>query len=378
MASAMPELETMKNKQKGVARTWGIAAAIIGILVIWMVSGLFGRSHPSETQNKTATEKAHPRFKVSVRQQNAETVQREVTLNGDTTPDQIVVIASQIEGQVIVIGARKGARVNQGALLARVDPRDSEQHKARAAAVLKQRELEFAGAKRLRETGYASESELVSREAALEVARADSKEIELHLKNLSILAPVSGVIEQENIEVGSYVKIGDPVAKLIKIDPLVVSGGVAEGDIRYIKVGDAAEAEILGRKLKGRVKFVSSLADAKTRTFTVDIAVDNPRGEIPAGLSARIRLPVQSIAAQKIPASLLALADNGDIGIKHVVDGKVVFSKAEIVRSNGDAVWITGVPSTISLITRGQGFVAADESVDVEAEAAAAPVAAAK
>ncbi len=366
----------MKNRQKGVARTWGIAAAIIGILVVWMVSGLFGSGHKAEAENKAVPEKAHERFKVSVRTQNAETVQREVTINGDTTPDQIVVIASQIEGQVIAIGARKGARVDQGALLARVDPRDSEQHKARAVAVLKQRELEFDGAKRLRATGYVTESELVSRQAALEAARSDIKEIDLHMQNLNILTPVSGVLEQQGIEVGSYVKIGDPVAKLIKIDPLVVSGGVGENDIRYIKVGDTAEAEILGRKLKGHVKFVSALADAKTRTFTVDIAVDNPRSEIPAGLSARIRLPVQSVSAQKIPSSLLTLADDGAIGVKYVVDGKVAFTKAEIVRSDGDAVWITGVPSPIMLITRGQGFVATGEGVDVEPEAA--PAAAAK
>lgn len=366
----------MKNTQKGVARTWGIAAAIIGILVIWMVSGFFGGGHKSEAEDKGSTEKPHQRFKVSVKKQTAETVDREVLINGDTTPDQVVVIASQIEGQVIAIGARKGARVNQGALLARVDPRDSEQRKARTVAVLKQRELEFDGAKRLRETGYVTESELASRQAALEVARADIKEIDLHLKNLSILAPVSGVLEQQNIEIGSYVKIGDPVAKLIKIDPLIVSGGVGENDIRNIKVGDAAEAEVLGHQLKGHVKFVSSLADDKTRTFTVDIAINNPRGEIPAGLSARIRLPVQSILAQKIPSSLLTLSDNGDIGVKHVIDGKVVFTKAEIVRSNGDAVWITGLPSPIDLITRGQGFVAAGESVDVESEAA--PVAVAK
>ncbi len=376
MAGTVPELETMKNKQKGVARTWGIAAAILGILVIWMVSGLIGGGHKAEAENKASAEKPLQRFKVSVRNQNAETVDREVLINGDTTPDQTIIVASQIDGQVIAIGARKGARVNQGALLARVDPRDSEQRKARAEAVLKQRELEFDGAKRLRATGYVSESELSSRLAALEVARADVKEIDLHLQNLSILAPVSGVLEQQGIEVGSYVKTGDPVAKLIKIDPLIVSGGVSENDIRNIKIGDTAEAEILGHQLKGHVKFVSSLADEKTRTFTVDIAVDNPRGEIPAGLSARIRLPVQSIQAQKIPSSLLTLSDNGDIGVKHVVDGKVVFTKAEIVRSNGDAVWITGLPSPIALITRGQGFVATGETVDVEAEAAPAASAA--
>jgi multidrug efflux system membrane fusion protein len=367
----------MRNTQTGAARTWGIAAAILAILAIWMISGLFGGTHKADAGNGTAAEKSGARFKVSVRKQDAEQVQREVLINGDTSPDQTINIASQVEGQVIAIGARKGARVRQGDLLARIDPRDSEQNRARAAAVLHQRELEYEGAQRLRQTGYVTESELASRKAALEVARADVKANELSLRNLSISAPVSGVLEEQLIEVGDYAKIGQPVAKLIKIDPLLVSGGVGENDVGFIKPGDPAQAEILGRKLNGHIKFVSSMADPKTRTFTVDISVDNPRGEIPAGLSARIRLPVQSIAAQRIPSSLLTLADNGTIGIKHVVDDKVQFSKAEIVRSDGDVVWLSGLPQTILLITRGQGFVAAGESVDVEPETAvAAPVAA--
>ena len=362
----------MKNAQKGAARTWSIAAAIIGILFIWMLSGLFGRSHDDGAADKAASTKPQQRFKVTVRTQTAEAVNREVTINGDTAPDQTVTVASQIEGQVIAIGARKGARVSQGALLARIDPRDSQQLYARAEAVLKQRELEYEGARRLRQTGYVTESELASRQAALEVARADIKTMELHLKNLSIVAPVSGVLEQQMLEVGDYSKIGDPVARLIKIDPLVVSGGVSENDIRYIKTGDPAEAEILGRKLKGHVKFVSAQADARTRTFTVDIAVDNPRGEIPAGVSARITLPVQNIMAHRVPSSMLTLSDNGVIGVKYVADGKVAFAKAEIVRSDGDEVWITGLPNSIALITRGQGFVAVGDRVDTEVEPAPA------
>jgi multidrug efflux system membrane fusion protein len=362
----------MKNTQTGAARTWGIAAAIIVVVVIWMITGLFGKNHQTIAGKAAAVEKPAERFKVSVRTQTAEQVQREVVINGDTAPDQIVTIAAQIEGQVVVIGARKGARVKQGDLLARIDPRDTAQQQSRAAAVLHQRELEYEGAQRLRSTGYVTESELASRKAALELARADVTDIGLRLQNLNITAPVSGVLEDQMIEVGDYAKIGQPVAKLIKIDPLLVAGGVSENDIGLIKPGNRAQAEILGQKLSGHVKFVSALADAKTRTFTVEVAVDNPQAQIPAGISARISLPVQSVAAHRIPASLLTLADNGTVGVKHVVDGKVQFSKAEIVRSDGDAVWISGLPETILLITRGQGFVAAGESVDVETEAVAA------
>ena len=365
----------MKTTQAGAARTWGIAAAIILALVAWMLTGALSSKQDDASAQTPASEaaaKSVAHFKVSVRNDQAVKVQREVVLNGDTQPDQIVNIASQVEGQVIAIGARKGARVRQGDLLARIDPRDSSQSKARSDAVLHQRELEYQAAVRMRETGYVTESELASRRAALEVARADNKEIDLRQQNLNIIAPVSGVIEEQLIEVGDYAKIGQPVAKLIKIDPLLVAGGVGENDIRFIKPGDPARAEVLGQTLNGKVKFISALADPKTRTFTVEVAVDNPKAQLPAGVSARISLPVQEVSAHRIAASLLTLADDGSVGVKHVVDGKVQFSKAEIVRADGEAVWLSGLPDTLLLITRGQAFVAAGESVDTEAEAPAA------
>lgn len=372
----------MKHSQLGAARTWGIAGLIIGAVMLWMLSGIFGNKHGAAPANTeavaaelaVAAPKEH--FKVAAHEQSAENIQREVVINGDTGPDQVINIASQVEGQVVAIGARKGARVKQGELLARIDPRDLEQQKQKAAAVMHQRELEYQAAAKLHETGYVTEGELAGKQAALEVARADVKNIELRLSNLNITAPVSGILEDQHVEVGDYAKIGQPVARLIKTDPLTVSGGAGENDIRYIHKGDSATAEILGgAKLNGHVKFVSSMADPRTRTFTVEVAVDNRDNKIPAGLSAKIIIPAQTISAHRIPASLLTLADNGAVGVKHIVDGRVQFTKTEIVRAAGDAVYVTGLPEKILLITRGQGFVAAGETVEIEAEktAQAAP-----
>ena len=359
----------MKHLQTGASRTWAIAGMILGGVTLWMLTGLL-RSNDTHAETVPATVAA-PVFTVSAREQKAETVTREVLVNGDTRPDQIVDVASQVEGQVIAIGARKGARVKQGELLARIDPRDLEQHRLRAAALLRQRELEHAAAMRLRETGYVTEGELAGKFAALEIARADVKDIELRLANLQIVAPVGGILEVQHMEVGDYAKVGQPVAQLIKTDPLLISGGVSENDIRYVRTGNAARARILdGTQLDGRVSFVSAMADAKTRTFTVEVEVANPGARIPAGLSAKVVIPAESVSAHRIPASLMSLADDGTIGVKHLVGGKVVFTPAQIVRADGDAVHVAGLPASILLITRGQAFVVAGETVNVEGVAA--------
>ncbi len=364
-------MNVRRNRGRIPGGSWGIVGLIAAALVLWMVTGAFSAKKPEATAaEKLAEDKSAERFHVMVREQVAAPIRREVTINGNTQPDQIVNLSSQVDGQVIAIGARKGTRVKKGDLIAKLDSRDLSQHKAREAATLKQRELEYEGAQKLHASRYLTSSELASRLAALESARSELKDTAFQIAHLEIRAPMAGIVEDQQVEIGDYARVGSPIARLIVNDPLRLSGGVNENDIRLIKVGDAATAVLAdGEKLSGSVRFVSALADEKTRSFTVDVAVVNPDGRIPAGLSARVSIPGDEVAAHRIPASLLSLADDGEVGVKFVGDGdKVVFTRARIVRADGDAVWVSGLPDRIRLITRGQGFVNAGEPVIVESE----------
>lgn len=349
--------------------SWGLVGLIAVALIVWMLSGDgtgpdFHAAPTPSTHSKRVT--------VTVREHAAETVAREITFNGESRPDLTVKIGALAEGVVVAVGPRKGARVAEGDLLARVHPRELEQQKIRAEAALKARELDYQAAEKMRGTGYITENDLAARNAARESARTDLAEIELNLRNLTVRAPASGVLEERAVEAGDYVKLGQTVAKIIRIDPLVVAGGVNESEIAHLSVGGAARAEVQGQTLDGRVRFVSAMADERTRSFSVEIAVANPGSRIPAGLSARVTVPGAPVRAHKLPASLLSLADDGAVGVKHMVNGKVVFTIADIVRADGDAVWVSGLPDTMQLITRGQGFVTAGSEVNAQLEDAAA------
>ena len=340
-------------------------ALIIAALLAWMFSGWGGEA--AETA-ETAAVPLPARITVSVREQSAESVPSEVRFNGDTRPDLVVKIGALTEGVVVAVGPRKGARVAAGDLLVQIHARELEQQKIRAEATVRARELDFQSVEKMRGTGYVTENDLAARNAALETARADLAEIGLNLRNLSIRAPIAGLLEERAVEVGDYVKLGQTVAKLIRIDPLVIAGSVNESDIRVLRVGAAASAEIQGEVLHGRVRFVSAMADEKTRSFSIEIAADNPGSRIPAGVSAHLVIPGNAVRAHRIPASLLSLADDGAVGVKHVVNGKVAFDKTTIVRADGDAVWVGGLPERLQLITRGQGFVTAGSEVDAKLE----------
>lgn len=61
--------------------------------------------------------------------------------------------------------------------------------------------------------------------------------------------------------------------------------------------------------------------------------------------------------AVKITPAMLALDDQGNLGVKTLVADKVHFVPIQLVKAEQDGVWLTGLGDEVDIITRGQGFV---------------------
>jgi multidrug efflux system membrane fusion protein len=128
---------------------------------------------------------------------------------------------------------------------------------------------------------------------------------------------------------------------------------------------------VSGQTVEGRLRYIGSRADPATRTFTAELEVPNEGGRFSAGASAELQIVYDRALAHRVPASMLALSDEGVVGVKTVDDdNQVVFHPAEIVRADGDSLWIAGLPERVRAITIGQGFVRAGDEVRPVAESA--------
>ena len=72
--------------------------------------------------------------------------------------------------------------------------------------------------------------------------------------------------------------------------------------------------------------------------------------------------------AIKISPALLALNDEGVIGVKWVRDSKVHFTPIDVVKNDQHGTWIRGLDDQVQLITVGQAFVREGDEVKVTAE----------
>lgn len=348
----------------------GIALLFTILLVGWFVSrpllqGAAGEPAPASTPVAAAEA---PRMTVLVAVSTARSVAPELVITGRTEPVRSVRLRAETDGRVEATPAAEGALVAPGDVLARIDLRDRESRLREAEALVSQRTLEFEGARKLGEKRFQSETQVAQARTQLEVARTLRHEAELDLRHTELRAPFAGVLERRMVEAGDYVDAGDEVAMVIEQDPFLVVADAPESVVGRLRPGEVGTALLAdGRSFSGRVRNVASQADPSTRTFRVELEIDNPGSRFPAGMSARVLLREPEQPAHRISAAALVLADDGQIGIKAVDDGgRVVFHPARIVRSETDAVWLGGLPERLAVIVTGGGFVAAGEAVNIE------------
>ncbi len=353
-------------------RSWFYSAGIAILIAGWLLSGQFGNSDDATDERSAAIAKTTiaPQSKVRVRTQIAEEVTRTIIVNGKTAPARVVELSAETDGRVASIGAKRGANIDRNTVIVRLDERDRSARLAQAEATVKQREVEYEARAKLKAESYVSEAQLQEGVALLEAAKTELTRARLDLDYMQVRAPFDGALQDRAVEIGDFLKVGDPIATFVDNRTIIISANVSEFDARFVHVGMTARATLAtGEDVHGNIRYVAPVADEATRTFTVELEVDNRDGALRIGGTAELYIPAESILAHRISPSLLTLDDAGNIGVKIINDsGKVEFVVADIALSSGDGVWVAGLPETVTIITVGQGFVTTGSVVDAVPE----------
>ncbi|AHD11935.1 efflux RND transporter periplasmic adaptor subunit [Phaeobacter gallaeciensis] len=345
-----------------------LAAMICAGLVIWMAAGLVWPAAPVASGGNAKTPAIEP-VSVAVRLSQAAPVTRMLRAEGVSKPDRDATLRAEMSGHVASVAVAKGARVEAGQLLANLQPAQRTASLARAEASLLRAERDHTRAAALHQRGSTTEQRLSEAREALAVAKADLAAARQGLAETRITAPFAGHLEAFDLTPGAYVQEGAAVARVVALDPLRVSFQVPQHQRGALRAGALAQVRFLnGNSAEGRLSFLGQSAQADTRSFAAEVVLDNPSSSnappIPAGISARIAVPLDVVQAHFLSPALLSLDMAGVLGIKSVDDtDRVVFTPVEIVQSERDGVWVSGLPDQLRLITVGQGFVTAGEEV---------------
>jgi len=289
-------------------------------------------------------------------------------LQGRTIANRQTEVRSEVDALVAEIMVERGDTVAEGQLIARMAVQDRQARVREAEALVTQRQIEFEAAERLNNQGYRSDTDVAQARALLDSAEAALELARINLERINIRAPFGGVLAERPIEVGNYIRVGDTVATILDLDPITVAGQVAERYLGQIEYGTVAQVTFInGQTVPGVVSFIAPTTDPATRTYRVEVEVPNPDGRIIEGLTARLDLPIQQVEAHLLSPAVLNLSDGGEVGVYAVNEENVVeFHPGSIVGSNGELIWLGGLPETLRIIVVGQGFVTPGTAVEVQ------------
>ena len=342
------------------------ALSIFLLLTGWLVSGYLSSDEPKTgSKTDTGTPERSLVQKVHVRVPGVSRVIQEIVLNGRTEAARAVTLRAEVEGQIVSLAATHGAAVHKGDLIVQFDKRDRQARLAEAHALLKQRELEYTGTKKLQKNNLQSKIQLAKVASQLATSRAQVARIDLEIRNTRVIAPFDGILDSLPVEVGSYLKVGDEVGRLLEQDPIIFVGYVSQQERHRLVLGDRGIARLVtGAVVEGELRYIASESDPITRTFRVELQIPNPDRSLVSGITAEISIPVRFVSAIQLSSALLSLSNDDVLGVKIVnAQDRVEFLPIQIVKSTTDGLWITGLPKEVRVITVGQGFVQPGDKV---------------
>lgn len=329
---------------------------------------LSGATTPAEDSSSPAKLENNALTKVRVEKRQAQEIAGLIELHGRTEADRKAKLSAETSGRVELILVERGQAVEKNQILIKLAVKDKSLRLQQAIATLNQRELEYQAAKKLGKSGLTAQTQLAERQANLELAKADVEQAKLDIAYTEIRAPFAGIFNERLVELGDLLSVGTQVGEILDVSPIIVRGDIPERSVAEVSLGQLGSADLITKQTaEGRVRYLSASSDDSTHTFKVELAIENPEHKIPVGVSATIKLQTHQVYAHKLSPAALSLSKNGGLGVKVIdADNRVIFKPVEIVRSETDGVWLSGLAAQENIITVGQGFVDQGDEVDPE------------
>ncbi len=290
-----------------------------------------------------------------------------VRVVGTVEAERDVTVAAEEGGVVESLLAPKGEEVATGAALVKINDDVLQAQLDQAESQARLAEDTWERQKRLwEEDSVGTEIQYLQARTSAETTAAQARVLRERVARTSVRAPVTGVLDDRMVEVGTMVSPGTPVARILDVDTVKIVAGVPERYATEIEPGaqvvvnvDALE----GREFTGRVDFVGSAVDRDSRTFQVEIMVPNPGMGIKPGMVANVQIAQRTLkGALAVPrvavlrresGYVVYLAQDVDAGVKATV------RPVELGVSRGDYVVVRhGLEAGDRVVTVGQQQIA--------------------
>lgn len=273
-------------------------------------------------------------------------------------------IAPQTPVRIKSIKAEVGDRVAAGQVLVVMD----NTNLATVKVQLDNARVEFGRIDELYKAGGASKSQWDALKTQLELLETSYANMQ---ENTTLRSPIAGVVTARNYDAGDLYA-GQPVLVVQQIAPVKLLINVGEQYFTQVKAGMIVDDIRLdaypGEVFSGKVSIVYPTLDGTSRTFPVELTIDNKDQKVRPGMFARVTLNFGEAPRVVVPDQ--AVVKQVGAGDRYVYvlqpDGTVSYEKVELGRRIGaEYEVISGVESGATVVVFGQNKLANGKRVTV-------------
>lgn len=282
---------------------------------------------------------------------HSETINNQVTVSGNIEGYTTVNLGFMVPGKINYESATEGQSIQNGQLIASLDPTNYAIAKQQADVQLNSTTDEYNRLKILYTGKSLSEADFSKISFSLQQARLQQQLQQKNLNDTKLYSPIAGVLLKKHAEAGEIVNVGSPLFVVSDIRKVKMLAYVPESELHEVKLGQTADVSIaaLTKTFTGKVIEVGSAADATSRAFAIKIEVENPDLQIRPGMIAdakltgnikkqTILLPAECIQQDLANQSYVFVVDNAQNKAfkRRVSLGNMFENKIEIVSGLAD------------------------------------------
>jgi len=326
------------------------------ILILIFLLGACTKKQETKTEAKELT----PKVKVAV--VASENVPQNTEFTATVEPEVKNNIAPSAPGRIRKILVEVGSRISKGQKLVQMDNMN-----------LSNTEVQIENLRRIYKrvsglfaVGGASQQELDNAKLQLDMAETNMKNLS---ENTFLLSPINGIVTARNYDEGDMYSGQMPIMTVMQISPVKLKINVTESYYSKVKTGMPVEVsiDVFGdEKFSGKVSLIYPTIDERSRTFGVEVKVNNNNSKIRPGMFARVNMNFGTANHVLVPdMAVIKQSGSAERYVYIFADGKVSYRKVELgQRIGAQYELLSGLNAGETVVTSGQSKL--NDGVEVE------------
>lgn len=312
---------------------------------------------------KNDTKKVDEKFKVQIQTVVEKEVNQSQTFTATVEPEVKNNIAPSTPGRIRSIFVEVGNRVVKGQKLAQMDAANL----ANSETQIQNLRVNFNRVSELFAVGGSSQQELDNAKLQLSVAETNLKNL---TENTLLLSPIDGIVTARNYDTGDMYSGQMSILTVMKINPVKLKVNISESYYTMVKVGMNVSVNVdvfEDENFTGKVSLIYPTIDERSRTFPVEIKLNNNNGKIRPGMFARVKISFGN--AKHVVAPDRAIVKQNGSSARFVFvynNGKVAYKQVEVgQRTENVYEIISGLSAGEQLVVSGQSRLIDGSEVEV-------------